>query len=136
MLVGHTSHIEIRLCNPTDRRQLLGAVVVAFGVVTRDPRFRPLERAELEGTHIEISVLSPLRRARPEELIIGRHGVVIERGLRRGLLLPQVAITQKWDRQRFLEEACIKAGLDPEAWKHPETSVELFSAEIFEEKDN
>jgi uncharacterized protein (TIGR00296 family) len=66
---------------------------------------------------------------------VGKHGIYITRGYCRGVLLPQVATEYGWDRETFLEHTCLKAGLPPEAWKEPGTKIEIFSAEVFNEKD-
>ena len=68
-------------------------------------------------------------------LDIGRHGLVATRGSQRGLLLPQVADEHNWPVERFLEETCLKAGLDAYAWKKPDTRIEAFTAEVFCERD-
>ena len=99
-----------------------------------DPRFPPLTADELEHAHIEISVLTPLCRSSAEEVVVGRHGVLIERGAARGLLLPQVATEYGWDRETFLDHTCRKAGLEPGSWRRPETTISTFSAEVFAEK--
>jgi AmmeMemoRadiSam system protein A len=101
----------------------------------QDPRFSPLTPAEYGDIEIEISVMSPLRRvASVEEIEVGTHGIVIKRGLRQGLLLPQVATEQGWDRDTFLEHSCYKAGLGGDSWKKPDTEIYVFSAEVFSEK--
>jgi AmmeMemoRadiSam system protein A len=107
------------------------AIAAAF----EDPRFAPLEHGELSQTTIEISVLTPLRQVTPEEVIVGRDGVLIERGPARGLLLPQVAVEYRWDRTTFLDHTCRKAGLEVGCWRHPDTIISVFSAEVFCEKD-
>ena len=71
----------------------------------------------------------------PSEIEVGRHGIIISRGGRRGLLLPQVAVEYGWDRDTFLDQTCVKAGLAPGVWKDAGTTIEIFSAEIFSEKD-
>jgi uncharacterized protein len=106
---------------------------LAVAAATRDPRFDPLRAEELPETRVEVSVLSPLRSARAEDVEIGKHGLVITRGVRRGLLLPQVAIEHKLDREHFLDETCAKAGLPPGAWNEPGTTLEIFTAEVFRE---
>ena len=68
----------------------------------------------------------------PEQVVVGEHGLIITQGRRRGLLLPQVPVTWNWDREQFLEETCIKAGLPTDAWKTG-ARIEAFSAEVFEE---
>ncbi len=107
----------------------------AVSAATQDPRFPPLRAVELAELEIEISVLSEIEEARPEQVEPGLHGLVVSRGGRRGVLLPQVAREHGWLRERFLEETCRKAGLDTNAWKDPETRVEIFTAEMFSEHD-
>jgi AmmeMemoRadiSam system protein A len=107
---------------------------VAVRAAFHDPRFPPLAAGEFSDVIIEISVLSALRRIAGEhEVVIGRHGLVLELRGARGLLLPQVAVEQGWGPIRFLEYAGLKAGLSPSAWKDPEASVSVFSAEVFAE---
>ncbi|MCU1280544.1 MAG: hypothetical protein JWM53_4090 [bacterium] len=108
---------------------------LAVAAATRDPRFDPLRAEELPETRVEISVLSPLEPGNPEEVEIGKHGLVVTRGARRGLLLPQVAVEHKLDRDQFLDETCAKAGLPPGAWKEPGTTLEMFTAEVFREPE-
>ena len=99
-----------------------------------DPRFSPVDEDELSQIRIEISVLSPLREiSSTDEIQVGTHGIFLTAGMYRGLLLPQVAVTHHWDRIRFLEETCMKAGLPRDQWKHSETRIYIFSAEIIEE---
>jgi AmmeMemoRadiSam system protein A len=98
----------------------------------RDPRFSPVESGELPLLEYEISVLSPLRRAREVgEIQIGQHGLLIKNGDREGLLLPQVPLEQGWDRETFLEHTCTKAKLNPDAWKDDQTDLFLFTAVVF-----
>lgn len=97
-----------------------------------DPRFVPVTPNEVSHLHIEISVLSQPQEIAPEQIVIGEHGLIISQGRRRGLLLPQVPITWKWDRVQFLEETCVKAGLPKDAWLHG-ARIEAFTAEVFEE---
>jgi AmmeMemoRadiSam system protein A len=108
------------------------AVASAF----HDPRFRPLDAAELPGIHIEISVLSPMQRLPdPTLLEVGLHGIMIRRGLRSGLFLPQVAGEQGWDREQFLAQVCRKAGLAETAWREPDAELQVFTAIVFSEPD-
>ncbi len=104
----------------------------AMAAALHDPRFDPVPPEELPQLKLEISVLSPLREIDPSQIEVGRHGLVVSRGFQRGLLLPQVAVEWKWDRERFLEETCLKASLPPDAWKHGAT-VQAFTAEVFSE---
>jgi hypothetical protein len=109
---------------------------LAVAAATRDPRFEPLRAEELPETRVEVSVLSGLKEARPEEIEIGKHGLVITKGVRRGLLLPQVAVEHGLDREKFLDETCGKAGLPPGAWKEPGTVLQVFTAEVFREPED
>ncbi len=97
-----------------------------------DPRFEPVTLAEAPRLKIEISVLSPLQPIRPNEVVIGRHGLVVMQGNRRGLLLPQVAPEWNWDRETFLAQTCLKAGLPANAWQHG-AELQGFTAEVFGE---
>ncbi len=110
---------------------------MATAAATRDPRFPPVTTAELPEVDIEISVLTPPRVVDDvSEIVVGRHGLVVTRGYRRGVLLPQVATEHGWDRQTFLEHTCVKAGLPPDSWQAPETVVEVFTAEVFGEAES
>ena len=97
-----------------------------------DSRFDPVEPEELSRLHVEISVLSPLADITPEQIEVGRHGLLVSRGGMRGLLLPQVAVEWKWDRERFLSETCRKAGLPEDEWRRG-ARVQAFTAQIFAE---
>lgn len=98
-----------------------------------DPRFAPVAIGEVEDLTIEISVLSPEREALSiEEIEIGRHGLIIERDGRRGLLLPQVARDHGWDVETFLGQTCLKAALSPDAWRTG-ARIFTFDAEVFGE---
>ena len=103
---------------------------VAIKAAFEDPRFPPL--TENEHVQIEISVLSPPKRVLDISSIeVGKDGLIIELGPRRGVLLPQVAAEYSWDRETFLENTAMKAGLPPDAWRHPAVKIYRFSAEIF-----
>jgi AmmeMemoRadiSam system protein A len=106
---------------------------LAVAAATRDPRFDPLRAEELGETRIEISVLSPPATGKADDVVIGQHGLVVTRGVRRGLLLPQVAVERQLSREQFLDETCGKAGLPPGAWREPGTILQLFTAEVFAE---
>ena len=113
----------------------IARVVAHLGreVADSDPRFAPVTAEDLETLSIEISALSPEREVSTvQDIEIGRHGLIIERGQRRGLLLPQVATEHRWDVETFLEHTCLKAGLPPSAWKHA-TRILIFEAEVFGE---
>jgi AmmeMemoRadiSam system protein A len=97
-----------------------------------DPRFDPVTPAELPSLQVEISILSPLLDVVPQQVEVGRHGLLISRGGRRGLLLPQVAVEWNWDRKQFLEETCLKAGLPADAWQHG-ARIQAFTAQVLKE---
>ncbi|NMC74006.1 MAG: AmmeMemoRadiSam system protein A [Geobacteraceae bacterium] len=104
---------------------------MAIAAATKDPRFYPLTKDELGEIELEISVLSPLKKIQSiEEIQVGVHGIYIEKNMFRGVLLPQVASEHGWDRTTFLEQTCLKAGLEPDAWKN-EADIYIFSAQIF-----
>jgi AmmeMemoRadiSam system protein A len=132
-----TLHVdgELRGCIGTsERRRSLWRVVgeMASAAATRDPRFPPIDAADLPAMTVEISVLSPdVVIHRPEEIEIGRHGLDIRRGHARGLLLPQVAVEHGLDRENFLAATCRKAGLPADAWHDQGTEIRVFEAEVF-----
>jgi AmmeMemoRadiSam system protein A len=106
----------------------------AINAAFRDPRFSPLTEEELASIKIEISALSPLWPvSRPGEIVIGRDGLVIERGIHRGLLLPQVAERYGWSPEEFLDQTCRKAGMEPGCWRKEDAELSAFSAEVFGE---
>jgi AmmeMemoRadiSam system protein A len=108
---------------------------VAEKAAFEDPRFPPLTPDEYPDVEVEISVLSPLRQiASPEEIVVGTHGLLLEHGWHRGLLLPQVATEYGWDRTVFLENVARKAGLPATAWKAPSARIFLFTADIIHEQ--
>ncbi len=110
----------------------LTVIETAAAAAFEDPRFIPLRETEASLLQIEISVLSPLAPIVPEEVEIGKHGLMISHHGHRGLLLPQVPIEWGWDRERFLAETCRKAGLPINAWQRGAT-IEAFTAEVFSE---
>jgi AmmeMemoRadiSam system protein A len=122
--IGHVVGVE-----PLWKAVRSNAVAAAFD----DPRFEPLRSDELDEAQIEISALSPLRGVDADDVVVGRDGILIERGPRRGLLLPQVAVEYGWDRETFLDHTCRKAGLEPGCWRHADTVIWVFSAEVFSE---
>ncbi len=99
-----------------------------------DPRFEPVTLSEVPHLRVEISVLSPLQPIRPDEVVVGKHGLVVTQGNHRGLLLPQVAPEWEWDRETFLAQTCLKAGLPADAWQHG-AQLQGFTAEVFGETD-
>jgi AmmeMemoRadiSam system protein A len=114
-------------------KPLLQTVIeMAVACSSRDPRFSPVTPDEFPNLDLEISVISPLREIHDEaDICVGRDGLMIRKGSRSGLLLPQVAAELGWDRHRFLEETCRKAGLDEDAWKEVDAKVFIFSAQVF-----
>ena len=109
---------------------------VAVKAAMEDPRFMPVTLPEMQNITIEISVLSPLSELHDVEKIeIGKHGLVIDAGYKRGLLLPQVATEYHWDRKQFLKQIALKAGLPPDAWKRSEVKLFTFTVEKFDESE-
>jgi AmmeMemoRadiSam system protein A len=109
---------------------------VAAKAALDDPRFPPVSEDELEQISIDISVLSPLEKVSDlEKIEVGKHGLLLEHGYFRGLLLPQVALEYKWDRETFLQNTARKAGLPSDAWKDKNTTLYSFTAEVFSEED-
>lgn len=106
----------------------------ALAAAFHDTRFFPVTREEAPRLEIEISVLSPLQAIEADDIEIGRHGLVVTFGSRRGLLLPQVPTEYGWDLKTFLEQTCQKAGLPCDAWERGAT-LEGFTAEVFGDKD-
>ncbi|MGZ4813921.1 MAG: AmmeMemoRadiSam system protein A [Terriglobales bacterium] len=104
----------------------------AVAAAMNDTRFLPVQREEVPRLQVEISILSPLQPIDPDDVEVGKHGLLITYGNRRGLLLPQVPIEHKWDREMFLRQTCMKAGLPVDAWEHG-AKVEAFTAEVFGE---
>ncbi len=107
----------------------------AMAAALDDPRFDPVLPVELTEIEIEISAISRLERISLEEIEVGRHGLMVTRGYQRGLLLPQVALEFRWTRERFLEETCVKGGMERHSWKDLAARIEAFTAEVFSEID-
>ncbi|MCI0706877.1 MAG: AmmeMemoRadiSam system protein A [Ignavibacteriae bacterium] len=126
---------ELRGCiGYIEPKHALAAAVqeIAQKAAFEDPRFPMLTKDELTVAEIEVSVLMPIERVNDvAEIEIGKHGLVVEFGGSRGLLLPHVATAYKWDREQFLRQASVKAGLPPEAWKSPGVTIYKFSTETF-----
>ena len=108
---------------------------MAIAAASQDPRFPALTKDELKDIDVEISVLSvPETITDVNQIQMGVHGVIVGRGLNRGLFLPQVATETGWTREQFLSELCVeKAGLPADCWKEPGTRLEVFRAEVFSE---
>jgi AmmeMemoRadiSam system protein A len=131
-----TLHVGKRLrgcVGVVESDQPIGDSIVrsAASAALRDTRFPPMRSEELSDLQIEISLLSKPCAIQPEEIQIGRHGLLILRGGQRGLLLPQVALTHRLSLEQFLAETCRKAELSPDAWRDPEAQLLGFTCEIF-----
>jgi hypothetical protein len=101
-----------------------------------DPRFLPVDESELAALDLEVSVLDPpVELADPAGFVAGRHGIVVERGSRRALLLPQVATEMGWDEKQMLEAVCRKAYLPPDAWRDGSTRLQVFESTCFSDAD-
>jgi MEMO1 family protein len=109
---------------------------VAKSAAVNDYRFGPVTEDELKDLELEISVLTPLEKLNnTRDIIIGKHGLYMKKGLNSGLLLPQVAAEYGWSIEEFLKHTCLKAGLSPDAWKDGSTDIYTFSAEVFDEEE-
>jgi uncharacterized protein (TIGR00296 family) len=111
----------------------------AWAAASEDPRFPPVSKEELSTLLIELSVLTPPERLaggpdRARQVRVGVDGLIVEADGANGLLLPQVAVEQGWEAERFLSETCRKAGLPPNAWRSEGTTVRRFQAELFRER--
>jgi AmmeMemoRadiSam system protein A len=115
---------------PLDRAVAETSRAAAFD----DSRFSPVTEEEATRLEVSLSVLSRLFPIHPEAVEVGRHGLVISQGARRGLLLPQVPVEYGWDQRTFLEQTCRKAGLPLDAWRKGAT-IEAFTAEVFSDAD-
>lgn len=129
--IGHITS-EVPLLEATIDSAILSA--------TRDPRFPTVTPSELKESTIEVTILTPLELIKvntPSEYLdqieIGRHGLLIEQGIRKGVLLPQVPIEWNWDPEEFLVQLCGKAGLSPDCWRMKDTKIFRFASEIFKE---
>ena len=105
---------------------------MAVSAASADPRFEPVRPDELDDLDLAISVLDPPRPLpSPDDLRIGRDGVLVKLGWNRGVLLPKVAVEHGWDARTFLRHTCLKAGLWPEAWEDPRAVIQAFGAQEF-----
>lgn len=105
---------------------------MARAAAFEDPRFAPLDQAELADLELEVSVLGPVQPCPyPERIEVGRHGLIVRQGQRQGLLLPQVPVEWGWDREQFLAQTCRKAGLPATAWRNASTQLFWFEAVVF-----
>ena len=134
---------ELRGCIgfPYPTHPLVRAVIeAAIEAATRDPRFYPVSRSELNNIIFEVSILTFPQlievkdpREYPSKISIGRDGLIVERGYAKGLLLPQVPVEWGWNEEEFLCQCCMKAGLMPDCWLLKGTKIYKFSAVIIEE---
>ncbi len=133
-------HHDLRGCiGYIESAQPLAEVVaeVAAKAASEDPRFPAMTFAELGKATLDVSVLSPIQRVSDiQEIEVGKHGLLLELGSRRGLLLPQVALEYRWTREEFLDNTARKAGLFRDAWKDPRAKIYIFSAEVVEEEEH
>jgi len=115
----------------------LGKTIIemAASAAIHDPRFSPVESDEVDDLEVDISLLSPMIPAEPEDVVPGEHGVYIKFGFSSGTLLPQVATEAGWDRDTFLTHTCLKAGLPPDCWKRDGVQIFTYTAEVFCEND-
>lgn len=127
----------------------LGVAVqeTTVAAASEDPRFPPVTRGELGRIVIEVSALTvpaevkssssslSSRKELPSLIQVGRDGLIVTAGYQSGLLLPQVAVEQKWEADEFLSQTCMKAGLLPDSWLDPKTTIQRFQAEIFGEEE-
>ena len=105
---------------------------MAQAAAFEDPRFAPVTAGEFPELEIEVSVMGPLTPCPDPELIeVGRHGLYIRKSMHSGLLLPQVATEWGWDRETFLDQTCVKAGLPKGSWRKSKTEIWWFEAVIF-----
>jgi AmmeMemoRadiSam system protein A len=129
---------ELRGClGRLDARAPLAETIaqLAASVSDSDPRFDPVSLLELPDVDIEISVLTPEWAIETiDEIELGRHGVIVEQGARRGLLLPQVAVEHQWDRETLVSHTCLKAALPRDAWRRG-AQLFVFEAQVFSERD-
>jgi AmmeMemoRadiSam system protein A len=127
---------DLRGCiGHVEANEPLGSVIprCAVAACSADPRFPPVSPGELSDLTIELSLLGSLEPLDdPAVIEIGRHGLLIENGRARGLLLPQVAVEWQWDRETFLTQTCRKAGLPADGWKKG-AALWRFEAEVFRE---
>jgi len=113
----------------------------ALGAALNDPRFPQVREEELDSLTVEVSVLTNPELIQvdepgeyPEKIMVGRDGLIVEKGPRKGLLLPQVPVEQGWGVKEFLNHTCMKAGLTPDQWLNTETRIYAFQAQVYRER--
>jgi AmmeMemoRadiSam system protein A len=108
-------------------------IEMAVAAASQDTRFEPLAAGEMKKLKIEISVLGlPEQIGDPARVEVGRHGIIVSKGFYKGLLLPQVPVEHRWDRETYLSHGCLKAGLPPDEWKKG-AKIDVFTAQVFSE---
>jgi hypothetical protein len=142
-MISGASERELRGCigRPLPDLPLVEATIdSAIDSCSQDPRFSPVKPAELQRIVVEVSVLTPPElitvddpKKYPSQIKVGVHGLLVERGWNRGLLLPQVPIEWGWDEEEFLGECCVKAGLPPSEWLKKATKIFKFEGLVFQE---
>ncbi|MBD3405886.1 MAG: TIGR00296 family protein [Candidatus Lokiarchaeota archaeon] len=138
------SKVALRGCigRPYPSDPLVRATIdSAVDASSRDPRFNPVSEKELDSIVVELSVLTPPKKIDysnpddlPEKIEIGRDGLIVSKGMQKGLLLPQVPVEYGWTTKEFIIHTCQKARLRLDAWKDPNVEFHAFQAEIFGEK--
>ncbi|HUV25503.1 MAG TPA: TIGR00296 family protein [Methanomassiliicoccales archaeon] len=132
---------ELRGCigYPEPVYSLGSALVRAAQGACHDPRFPPLRGDEVDGVTVEVTILTPPeevkadRKELPAAIMVGRDGLIVEKGPFKGLLLPQVPVEWEWDEETFLCHTCMKAGLTPDCWLDSQTKIFKFQGEVFAE---
>ena len=118
--------------SPLDQTVEDAAVQAAIG----DPRFSKLTLDEFNSISIEVSILSePFPMHNYDEIVLGKHGLILSEGAQRGLLLPQVPIEHRMNKEEYLSALCEKAGFYPDLWRERILNIEMFTAEVFSEKE-
>ncbi|KAB2906961.1 MAG: AmmeMemoRadiSam system protein A [Ignavibacteriales bacterium] len=108
----------------------------AILAATEDPRFAPVTKREWRNISVEISVLSPpFDMESYDDIVVGKHGLIVREGMRSGLLLPQVPVDHNMNKEEFLDALCRKAGLPPKLWTQKQLTLQAFTAEVFSEDD-
>ncbi len=127
---------------PEPRYPLKDSIIKGAQNATRDPRFSRLKEEELDSVIVEVSLLTPPEDVEyekpdevPKKIACGKHGLIVSKGERRGLLLPQVPVDQDWNEEEFLDHTCRKAGLRPTEWKEGNCQIEMFEGVIFKEEE-
>jgi hypothetical protein len=107
----------------------------AVSAAVHDSRFPPVQADELDDIQVEVTVLTKPEEIKPDpdNVVVGRDGLIVEKGIFKGLLLPQVPVEWEWDAETFLCQTCIKAGMPPDCWLDKETKVYTFQGQIFSE---